>query len=116
MIVRRLAIVAALALVACTREQPDTREAKLRAQLTEMRAAIARFQKDNGRRPHSLQELVPRYLRAIPEDPFTNSNATWRVDTEEEVQPSADFTTSATRTEVFVLDVHSGAGKPYSDY
>lgn len=93
------------------------REAVLRGQLATMRAAIKRFREEKKRPPHSLDELTPNYLRRIPVDPMTESFTTWRLTTEETVQPNADFSTSTTpKTETYVLDVHSGAGAPYSDW
>lgn len=96
--------------------EKSAREAALRDDLAVMRNAIARFHKDNQRYPHSLEELVPNYLRRIPVDPLTNSAQTWRLTTEETVQPSADFTTSTAATESYIIDVHSGAGAPYSSW
>jgi general secretion pathway protein G len=97
------------------------RAAALRNELQTMRKAIARFRAERGRYPHTLQELVPHYLPAIPRDPVTGDP--WRVDTEESVQPSADFTTSTNaKTETYVIDVHTSAtgldahGAPYSGY
>lgn len=96
------------------------RAAALKKELSTMRKAIDRFRADRGRYPHTLQELVPQYLPAIPRDPVTGDP--WRVDTEESVQPSADFTTSTTKSETFVIDVHSSAtgsdanNVPYASY
>ena len=56
------------------------REAALRHDLAVMREAIDRHHGDTGRYPASLQELVARrYLRRIPPDPITGSDATWVV-------------------------------------
>lgn len=96
------------------------RATALKNELATMRKAIARFRADRGRYPHTLQELVPQYLPAIPRDPVTGDP--WRVDTEESVQPSADFTTSTTKSETYVIDVHSSAigtdanNVPYASY
>ncbi|MFA6956309.1 MAG: hypothetical protein WC538_10595 [Thermoanaerobaculia bacterium] len=44
-----------------------------------MRMAIADFAADRGRPPASAEELLrARYLRKVPDDPFTRSAATWR--------------------------------------
>jgi hypothetical protein len=91
------------------------RETALKDALHEMRAAIRRFHDDHGRHPRDLEELVPNYIRRIPTDPMTNASS-WRVVTEERVLPSADFTTNATQRESYVVDVHSAAGRPYSDW
>lgn len=92
--------------------------------LQTMRKAIHDFRAGEGRYPRTLQELVPKYLRAIPVDPVTGTASTWRVTTEETVQPSADFVTTAAAvpTEKYIVDVHSGAsgkdatGRPFADY
>lgn len=94
----------------------DSKDAALRTHLAQMRSAIAKFEQDHGRHPYSLDELVPAYLRRIPADPMTGA-ADWQVDTEEVVEPARDFADApATPARSHVIDVHSAAGKPYSDY
>ena len=95
--------------------EQQARVAALRDNLAVMRKAIHNFHSDKGRYPHSLEELIPDYLRKIPPDPITNSNS-WRLTTEESVQVSEDFTTStAAKSESVVIDVHSSA-PGYGDY
>ena len=115
---RRHAVVAVLLLLAACRAQQERAKSEeaLKAQLAEMRGAIKAFHRDNGRYPQSLEELMPEYLRRIPADPMTNSPETWRLTTEEIVPQNADFTTAAATTQTYVLDVHSGAGAPYSNW
>lgn len=114
---RALTAVVLLLLVACEKPKPDTRPAELRAQLARMRSALREFHAKEGRYPHSLNELVPKYLPSIPRDPYTNSTDSWRLSTEDVVRPNADFTTGqAARPESYVIDVHSGAGAPYSSW
>jgi hypothetical protein len=122
---RLAAVVLALTLLACGRRERElqaSQEAALRNTLATVRSAIAKFRDDNGRPPHSLEELIPRYIARVPADPITGSGTTWRLTTEETVRPSEDFTTRAEQREVFVLDVHSTApgsdsgGKPWSEY
>ena len=53
-------------------------EAVLKENLVLMRDALDKHYADAGKYPGSLQELVSkRYLRAIPPDPFTQSQGTW---------------------------------------
>lgn len=79
------------------------REATLRQSLTVMRDAIDKFYADRGRYPEELAELErERYLRAVPVDPMTDSNATW-VLTPPPLRP-VDGTSSGK-----VYDVHSGS-------
>ena len=98
------------------RKEHFARQATLRDQLSVMRKAIETFHNEKKRYPHTLQELVPQYVRQIPVDPITASSTTWRVTTEDEVQPNSDFTTTTTKTESYVIDVHSGARAPYSEW
>jgi hypothetical protein len=98
------------------RQIHDDRTEALRSELAMMRGAIRKFRDENGRYPHSLDELTPKYLRRIPVDPFTRA-ADWKLDTEETVVPSNDFgATTPEKPQTFVIDVHSNAGPPYSDY
>ncbi|MDP9194797.1 MAG: hypothetical protein M3P06_24145 [Acidobacteriota bacterium] len=98
------------------------RAAALADNLATMRRAIETFRAKEGRYPRSLEELVPKYIRRIPRDPVTG-DAEWRLTTEQSVQPSNDFSTAApTRTETYIIDVHSSAsgkdanGIPFADY
>jgi general secretion pathway protein G len=55
------------------------REAALRQDLFTMRDVLDQHRADQGKYPPSLQDLVAAgYLRAIPNDPFTNSATTWQ--------------------------------------
>jgi len=56
------------------------KETVLRSDLASMRDALDKFFADTGRYPNDLDELVVRrYLRKVPPDPITESDATWRV-------------------------------------
>jgi general secretion pathway protein G len=56
------------------------RETALRTDLKVMREAIDKFEGDQGRLPHDLDELVARrYLKEIPVDPVTDKRDTWIV-------------------------------------
>ena|SRR5438093_1361855 len=83
------------------------REAALRQDVFTIRDVLDQHRADQGKYPSSLQALVSAgYLRAIPKDPFTNSNTTW--------QEMADA------TEGGIFDVFSGSefvgtnGTPYN--
>ena len=53
-------------------------EAVLRENLTMMRDALDKHYADAGRYPGALDDLVSkRYLRAIPQDPFTRTQTSW---------------------------------------
>jgi len=75
-----------------------SREVVLRQSLLTMRDAIDKFQADTGQYPETLAILVEkRYLRAVPVDPLTDSDATWVI-----VPPPEDKKSG-------VYDVKSGA-------
>lgn len=114
-----LALVLFLVCACKQHKEPPNLEAALKENLTQMRKAIDNFYADHQRYPATLDELVPNYLRRIPADPMTGSATTWRVIAEETVQPNADFTTATTGTaqvQPGIVDVRSGAGRPYSEY
>jgi general secretion pathway protein G len=86
-------------------------ETVLRENLALMRGALDQHYADAGRYPERLEDLVTkRYLRALPEDPVTQSAATWVA------VPPADAEKSG------VYDVRSGApgvgpeGRPYAEW
>ena len=76
-----MAIVATLLTIAVPRyfNQSDrAKEAVLRQDLAAMRDAIDKYYGDVGVYPESLDALVAgKYLRRIPPDPITESDATW---------------------------------------
>lgn len=86
-------------------------EAVLKENLYLMRDAIDKHFGDTGRYPGSLDELAAKkYLRAVPSDPFTQSESTWVVIAPADPQQGS------------VYDVKSGAkgvgrdGKPYEQW
>ena len=86
------------------------KETALQKDLYIFRKTLDSYYKDNEKWPSSLQTLVTEgYLRAIPNDPFTENNTSWSV------IPSADGVDD-------VFDVKSGAegtslsGKSYKDF
>ena len=110
-----LAVVALLLSVAVPRYFSGlerSQEGVLRANLAATRDALDKYFGDTGRYPDSLDQLVQaRYLRALPVDPITDSNATWVV-----LQPDRSERPGK------VFDVRSGApgkardGSNYSDW
>lgn len=87
------------------------REAILHQDLATMREALDKFYGDTGQYPDQLEDLVTRkYLRSIPRDPITESDATWII-----VAPTNDAKGA-------VYNVKSGApgngfdGTAYSDW
>lgn len=80
-----------------------SKEAALKQDLFLLREAIDQYYADKNRYPASLETLVEeKYIRAVPEDPLTNSADTWQVEMSEPEpgNPAA---------ELGVFDVRSGA-------
>ena len=68
-----------------------------------MRDQIGNYTTDKEKRPQTLQDLVDAgYLRKIPQDPFTGSAQTWRVE-------NAETLTSLDPTKPGISAVHSGS-------
>ena len=111
-----ITILAGIGLAVHANSQTRAREAVLKEDLFRMRDAIDQYYADKNTYPPSLEALVSdKYLRAIPEDPFTNSNTTWQT-TMSEIDP----VNPAAQPGVF--DVKSGAtgtalnGTMYADW
>jgi len=78
-------------------------EAVLKEDLFNMRQAIDQYSQDKGKAPQALEDVVSAgYLRAIPKDPFTNSNTSWQAIQE-------DVLTSLDQTQPGISDVKSGS-------
>lgn len=76
-----MSIIALLLTIALPRYFGSVDKAKevvLQENLQVLRATLDKFYADKGHYPATLEELVQqRYLRAVPADPLTVSNATW---------------------------------------
>ena len=74
------------------------KEAVLKQNLATLRDCIDKYNGDTGRYPNSLDDLVTKkYLHAIPNDPITETPATWIAVPPEDLKKGA------------VYDVKSGA-------
>lgn len=76
-VVTIIGILAAIAVPNLLLVPRRAKEAVLRTNLREIRESLERHYADQGRYPGSLDELVPKYLRRVPDDPFTKSNTSW---------------------------------------
>ncbi len=88
-----------------------SRESILRQDLATMREALDKYYGDTGQYPDALEDLTKKkYLRNIPRDPITDSDATWVI-----IAPTNDAKGA-------VYDVKSGAagnganGTAYADW
>jgi hypothetical protein len=68
-------------LLTAKRSKCDVRAARLQV-------ALALYELDHGRPAKSLEELVPRYLPAVPRDPFTRQPFHYRISKGEEIAES----------------------------
>ena len=60
------------------------KEATLKEDLFRMRDAIDQYYADKNKYPSNLEALVSeKYLRAVPDDPFTGSADSWQTTTSE---------------------------------
>jgi general secretion pathway protein G len=123
LIARVLPAIALLIFAGACKPYDAARDETLKHNVTTIRKALASYRQETGQYPRSLNDLVPKYLRQIPVDPFTRSNTTWRATTEESVQPNADFQTgTVASSQSVIIDVHSAApgadrsGTLYADY
>jgi len=92
------------------------KETVLHNNLTAMRNTIDEYTYDKQKAPQSLQDLVTDgYLRAVPKDPITGSNDTWKIIMEDAGQ-------AVNANEPGIFDVHSGSplkgldGTAYADW
>jgi general secretion pathway protein G len=86
----------------------EAREQVLRDDLAAMRVDIDQYTADKSQRPRSLQDLsASGYMKSLPKEPFTGSNATWVLERDQNG---------------CIVGIHSGSdrvgrdGKPYSSW
>jgi general secretion pathway protein G len=80
-----------------------SKESVLRNNLFTLRTTIDEYTYDKKKAPQQLQDLVSEgYLRAVPFDPITGSDQTWKTITE-------DALTAVDETQPGIWDVCSGA-------
>jgi general secretion pathway protein G len=93
-----------------------TKESLLKNNLFTLRTVIDEYTFDKQKAPQTLQDLVNEgYLRAVPIDPITGNDQTWRIVME-------DALSSVDQTQPGIFDVRSGSdqksleGTPYSEW
>jgi general secretion pathway protein G len=93
-----------------------SKEAVLRNNLFTLRTVIDEYTYDKQKAPQTLQDLVTEgYLRAVPYDPITGSDQSWKIIME-------DATNATSQNEPGIWDVRSGSdqksleGTAYSDW
>ena len=93
-----------------------TKETLLKNNIFTLRQVIDEYTFDKQKAPQTLQDLVSEgYLRAVPIDPITGSDQTWRVIME-------DAVSMVNQTQPSIFDIRSGSdqksleGTPYSQW
>jgi general secretion pathway protein G len=82
-----------------------TKETLLRNNLFTLRTVIDEYTYDKQKAPQTLQDLLTEgYLRAVPMDPMTGSDNSWKLIME-------DATSSVNQNEPGIFDVRSGSDK-----
>jgi general secretion pathway protein G len=111
-----IVVLTAVAIVQYRQSVVLAREAVLKDDLFKMRDAIDQYYADKNQYPGSLDDLVSAgYIRALPKDPFTQSETTWQTVLSD---PDPNNPTASTG----VYDVKSGAegqatdGSNYTDW
>jgi general secretion pathway protein G len=98
-----IVILATIGLVQYRQSIVYTKEAVLKDDLNKLRDAIDQYYADKNQYPATLQDLVSNgYVRALPKDPFTNSDSSWQT-----VPAEPDPNNPTTQPGVY--DVKSGA-------
>jgi general secretion pathway protein G len=83
------------------------REVNLRQNLEGMNKVIVQYTRDKQKAPQSLEDLVPDYLKSIPED-ITGRTDTWVVEDDGTIM-------SPEQTEGGISGVHSGSNQVAGD-
>ncbi len=107
-------IILAIAVPNYTHSVLLAKEAKLHQNLSTLNHVIQEYSLDKKQAPQSLDDLVPKYVKFIPED-ITGRTDTWKTD-EEDSDDAWD------PNQIGIKSVHSGSdeisttGEPYSSW
>jgi len=125
-VVAMIGILATIAMPSLIQMPVRAKEAVLKTNLHTIREVLDAYYGDKGHYPPALDELVPKYLRTIPVDPFTGSNSTWVLEFEEEQDLFDEPGPSPEDDQGFegpgIIDVHSGSSAisldntPYAEW
>ncbi len=107
-------IILAIAVPNYTHSVLLAKEAKLHQNLTTLNKVIQEYSLDKKQAPQQLSDLVPGYIKFIPED-ITGKADTWKLDLE-------DSEDAWDPNQIGIKSVHSGSdeisttGEPYSSW
>ncbi len=111
-----ISILVAIAVPLYQKSLMRTKESLLKNNLFTLRTVIDEYTFDKQKAPQNLQDLVNEgYLRAVPIDPITGSDQSWKLIIE-------DAVSSVNQTDPGIFDVRSGSDKKslegtlYSDW
>jgi general secretion pathway protein G len=114
-----MAIISVLVSIAVPMYQKSllrTKESLLKNNIFTLRTVIDEYTFDKKKAPQTLEDLVTDgYLRAVPIDPITGTNQTWRLIME-------DAISMVDQTQPGIFDIRSGSdlksleGSPYSEW
>jgi general secretion pathway protein G len=113
-VISMILILLSIALPMYTRSVERAKEAKLHQNLTTLNKVIQEYSLDKKKAPQSLEDLVPGYLKFIPDD-ITGKSDTWVTDAE-------DSENAWDPNQAGIAGVHSGSnelsseGTPYSSW
>ena len=122
-VVAMIGILASIAVPALIQMPIRAKEAVLKTNLRAIREALEQHYADKGRYPATLEELVPKYLKTIPRDPFVKSSSQWVLVYEEESEDEPPpFSEEGEAMGPGIEDVHSSStssaldGSKYGDW
>jgi general secretion pathway protein G len=107
-------IILAIAVPNYTHAVLRAKEAELHQNLTTLNKAITEYSLDKKQAPQQLSDLVPGYVKFIPND-ITGNADTWKTETE-------DSEDAYDPNQIGIKSVHSGSdeistsGEPYSSW
>jgi len=81
-VISLMMVLLAIALPMYNRAVVHAREAKLHSNVAMLNGLIEHYSQDKGVAPQSLDDLVPKYIKEIPED-ITGSKTTWEAEQED---------------------------------
>jgi general secretion pathway protein G len=110
-------IILAIAVPNYTHSVLLAKEAKLHQNLATLNKAIQEYSLDKNQAPQSLQDLVPGYIKFLPDD-ITGKTDTWKT----EMEGSDPNDSPYDPNQIGIKSVHSGSdeistnGEPYSSW
>jgi general secretion pathway protein G len=106
-VISMVLILLAIALPMYNQSIIRAKEAKLHQNLTTINKVIQEYSLDKKKAPQALEDLVPGYLKFIPED-ITGRNDTWVTEAE-------DSENAWDPSQTGIAGVHSGSNETSSD-